>query len=77
MDEEQIGQLREVSGTTALICELCGKPSSEVSVVVMERRSSGAPASEMRICPSCRRHLEAGDLLLELDEMEETIPDSR
>jgi hypothetical protein len=69
MDEEQIGQIREISGDTVMVCELCGKPSIEVSVVVIERRSSGAPETEMRICPSCRRQLEAGELPLDPDEL--------
>ena len=75
MDEEQIGQLREISGSTITVCELCGKPSAEVSVMVIERRSSGHPETEMRICPSCRRQLEAGELPLDPDELDGAAAD--
>ena len=71
MDEEQIGQFKAISGSDVAVCDLCGKPSIEISVVVMERRSSGAPETELRICPTCRRQLEAGELPIDPDELDD------
>jgi hypothetical protein len=75
MDEELVGQLREISGDTFVACDLCGKPVDGVTVVVLERRSSGAPETGVRICASCRRQMQAGELPLEPDEIADTPRD--
>jgi hypothetical protein len=65
MDEELIGQRRELGEERTVVCDLCGKPTTEATVVVLERRSSGAPDTEARVCPDCRRRLAAGELPVE------------
>lgn len=65
MDEELVGQLKEISGDTVAVCELCGTPADALTVVVMERRSSGVPESDVRVCASCLRQIEAGELPVE------------
>ena len=76
MDEELVGQLREISGETIVACDLCGKPVDGVTVVVLERHSSGAPETEMRICASCRRQMDSGELPLDPDEIPAASPDN-
>jgi ribosome-binding protein aMBF1 (putative translation factor) len=68
MDEELIGQLREVSGDRIVTCDLCGRPTSEVSVVVLERISPADPEAEVRVCPACRRQMEADDLPITIED---------
>jgi hypothetical protein len=62
MDDELIGQMREITGETFATCDLCGKPTASSTIVVMERRSSGSPEAEARVCPDCLRRLEADEL---------------
>lgn len=65
MDEELIGQMRDVSGDVLVTCDLCGKPVDQMTTVVLERRSSGAPDDSVRVCAVCHRQIEAGELPLE------------
>ena len=65
MDEELVGQQRDVSGDVLVTCDLCGKPVDMVTTVVLERRSSGAPDDSIRVCAACNRQIEAGELPLE------------
>jgi hypothetical protein len=76
MDEELIGQLREVSGDKIVTCDLCGIPTAEVTVVVLERLSPMDPENEIRVCAACRRQLEADELPVTTElEPEGALPD--
>lgn len=68
MDDELVGQLKEISGDAIAVCELCGKPTDTLTVVVIERRSSGTPETDVRVCASCHRQIEAGELPLDPDD---------
>ena len=68
MDEELIGQLREVTGERILTCELCGRPTAEADIVVLERRSPLEPEEGLRICSACKRQMEASELPVEIEK---------
>lgn len=68
MDEELIGQLREVTGERILACELCGRPTAEADIVVLERRSPLEPEEKVRICTACKRQMEANELPVQIEK---------
>ena len=62
MDEELIGQMREVSGGSTMRCDLCGMPHAAATMLVVSgRRPSGEPVDRVRACPACRAQLEADE----------------
>ncbi len=77
MDEELIGQLREISGSAVVTCDLCGLPGSATAMVVVDgRRGAAEPVEQLRLCASCRQLMEADGLPVGLETSEETaLPD--
>jgi hypothetical protein len=63
MDDESVGQRRELAGNTAVLCDLCGRPTTRggLSDVAVDR-GAGEPVEAIRICPACGRALEAEEL---------------
>jgi hypothetical protein len=73
MDDELIGQLREVTGERISTCELCGRPTVESDIVVLERRSPLEPEEGLRICSVCKRQMEANELPVEVEKDAEAL----
>lgn len=77
MDEEYVGQLREVGGRALAACDLCGVPVLKTSLVVMSaRRTHGEPVEQVRACSACSRLVEADALPLDAEaDSGELLPD--
>lgn len=62
MDEELIGQRRDISGDAFITCDLCGLPHAAATVLVVSgRRPSGEPVDAVRACPGCRAMIDRDD----------------
>ncbi|MCC6792472.1 MAG: hypothetical protein IT336_12350 [Thermomicrobiales bacterium] len=62
MDDELIGQMRDVTGERIETCDLCGRPIVQAAVVPLE------PNEQVKVCESCHQRLEADELPVALDE---------
>lgn len=73
MDDELVGQRRDVTGERAQTCELCGRPIAQADVVVLERLTSMEPETELRICSACKQQMEANELPVEVEKDPESL----
>jgi hypothetical protein len=65
MEEDQLAQFKVLSQTAVMSCDLCGLPRSHTEIVVVHGRGGFDDLIEqLRLCPSCRRLMEADELPL-------------
>ena len=68
VDEEIVGQRREITGETAATCDFCGLPVSRMSLVRVEGASRLAePVETLHVCESCRARIERGEVIIDND----------
>jgi len=66
MDDELIGQMSDISGGHAVICDLCGRLTTSASRIVLSGRiDTGDLIEEVRACANCRHQLDVGELPVE------------
>ena len=65
MEDDVIGTMRELGGSPAAVCELCGRPVSPEHLERVSRDSGGGvePPEAVGVCPRCRQALDSGELL--------------
>jgi hypothetical protein len=66
IDEEIVGQQREITGQSVAICDFCRLPVPRTSLVRVEGASRLAePVEALHICESCRERIERGEFPLD------------
>lgn len=64
-DNELLGQMREITGQTVPVCDLCGRPIQ--AEFVTDARRYVEPDGALRICADCRElHARGNEPLTEL-----------
>lgn len=63
MDDEAVGLRHVLADKDAAVCELCGRPIARdgLSGLAVDR-GMDEPVEAIRVCPSCGRVVEAGEL---------------
>ncbi|HET7036631.1 MAG TPA: hypothetical protein VFI42_13185 [Thermomicrobiaceae bacterium] len=71
MDEELAAQQREVGGSHIGVCDLCGKPSSQLSLTSLDGSGRlGEPDQPINVCADCAEQLARGDFPLDPEDFE-------
>ena len=68
IDDEIVGQRREITGETVATCDFCGLPVPRTSLVQVDGASRLAePVETLHVCESCRARIERGEVLIDQD----------
>lgn len=71
MEDEQVGQRREIGGGRIGTCDLCGKPGQQLTLTTRDGTARlGEPDVPQHVCDDCLRQLARGEYPLEPEEFE-------
>jgi hypothetical protein len=63
IDEETVGQQREVTGETVVACDFCGRPVPRSALVrIAGANGQAEPVEALHVCDDCRARIEEGDV---------------
>jgi hypothetical protein len=63
VDDEVVGQVREVTGQTVVSCDFCGQPVPRTSLLRVAGVSAlSEPVEALHVCDACRARIKEGEI---------------